>query len=237
MSSFTRPTIIIHLKTSEEISKKKKKKSSILQAAFLFLLSPVPIHGFGRVGPIWPAVLTSKVQCCGTTEPRWENIKRLPRAQREHRKLCFAPDALTSPSCWKYCYSSLISLCFELRPISTTVQHKEHMVGKKKQTWRNSKIAPLCNSMLTGELKQPCKFTQRSQEAVVQLFSAAWLTNSLQLPEFLTAILLEVSPPPHHVLGVPCVLFSLMLFLHKQYLQGWSQNQNDCGSVWNTVMS
>lgn len=28
MSSFTRPTVIIHLKTSEEIPKKKKKKNN-----------------------------------------------------------------------------------------------------------------------------------------------------------------------------------------------------------------
>lgn len=38
MSSFTRPTIIIHLKTSEEISKKKKKFHS--SGCFPFLIIP-----------------------------------------------------------------------------------------------------------------------------------------------------------------------------------------------------
>lgn len=71
-----------------------------------------------------------------------------------------------------------------------------------------SRTAPVCSSVLLGELKQSHKFTLRLQEEAMRVSSRAWIGNSLQPSKLLTAILLQRrlplhggEDPPLHVLG------------------------------------
>lgn len=102
---------------TEEIPKKCTVNSFFFFSSLLpfCYFSLFPVHVFGWIRHLWPAVPMSPVQSCDL--PPWHSstvqVKALSKSfwgpQAEHGRLCFFPGVLTSPSCWKYCSSLLIS--------------------------------------------------------------------------------------------------------------------------------
>lgn len=211
--------------------------SSLLPFCYFSLF---PVHVFGWIRHLWPAVPMSPVQSCDL--PPWHSstvqVKALSKSfwgpQAEHGRLCFFPGVLTSPSCWKYCSSLLISYLpyFQRRQIKQSPAQRAYG-WEQGQNVEKSRIVLFYNSTLLGGLKQSQVHTKVAKHSKVALqqsltwrqLAVIWTPHS---PSATVAPCSVAEGSLHSTSTGP--LQPDAVSQQTQNLQGWSQCQNNYGN-------
>lgn len=212
--------------------------SSLLPFCYFSLF---PVHVFGWIRHLWPAVPTSPAQCCDV--PPWHSSTAQVKApsksfrgpQAEHGRLCFSPGVLTSPSCWKYCSSLLISHLsyFQGRPIKQSPAQRAYG-WEQGQNVEKSRIVLFYSSMLLGGLKQSQVHTKVAKHSKVSLQRSLACRHLVVIWTPWSHSATAVAPwsvaegSLHSTSTGP--LQPDAVSQQTQNLQGWSQCQNNHGS-------